>query len=150
MIIKLSRRNLLTLLRQMEECVDAWLIKPGGTYVFVEPDEVHYADRKNGPGPVNSQTEQFIKDLEAALKIVRRGQAQENVKVEANKPQVTIVSSDDWKGLYVNGQLIEESHHIGTDDVLGYLGIPCDVIYPDEAWLEEQGCLPVELSEVKE
>jgi hypothetical protein len=68
----------------------------------------------------------------------------------ANRPQVTIVSGDDWEGLYINGELIEESHHIGVDDVLGYLGIPCDVIYPDQDWLVERGCLPVELSEVKE
>ena len=74
MIVKLSRRNLLTLLHKLEmENSACTIIKPGGTVVTVELDEVHYADRAEGPGPMHPETEQFVADMQAALEIVRRG-----------------------------------------------------------------------------
>jgi len=74
--VVLSRRNLLSLLHKLEMpgsfCT---IIKPDGTAIKVEPDEVHYANRVGGPGTMHADTEQFVADLEEALKIVRRKRA---------------------------------------------------------------------------
>jgi hypothetical protein len=71
MNIILSKRNLLTLLHKLEMPGSACtIIKPGGTVVIAEPDEVHYADR--APGRMHPDTEEFIQDMEEALSIVRR------------------------------------------------------------------------------
>ena len=72
----------------------------------------------------------------------------EIMELDTAKPQVTLVDADDWEGLYINGQLVEEHHHVRTVDVLKHLGILCEVIYPDQAWLEERGSLPMNLAEV--
>lgn len=62
---------------------------------------------------------------------------------------VGFVDCDDWEGLYINGRLIEQSHHIRLDEVLAHLGIKCVCYYPDDAWLEERGDLPENLDDVK-
>lgn len=62
---------------------------------------------------------------------------------------VTIVISNDWEGLYINGELIQESHQIRARDVLDALKIKHDRIICDEQWLEDRGCLPAQLNEVK-
>jgi hypothetical protein len=71
--ITLSRRNLLTLLHKLEmpgsSCT---IVKPGGFVVHAEPDEVHYKDRPEGPGPMHPETEQFVTDMQDALEAVRR------------------------------------------------------------------------------
>jgi hypothetical protein len=72
MLVVLSRRNILSLLHKLEmEGSAQTIVKPGGIAITVEPDEVHYADRADGPGPMHHETEQFVRDMEAALKIVR-------------------------------------------------------------------------------
>jgi hypothetical protein len=73
MIITLSKRNLLSLLHKLEmpgsHCT---IVKPDGTIVVVESDEVHYADRPEGsPGPMHPDTEAFVRDLNEALALVR-------------------------------------------------------------------------------
>jgi len=73
----------------------------------------------------------------------------EIMEFDATKPQVAFVDGDDWEGLYINGKLVEEHHHVRTEDVLRHLGIKCEVIYPDQDWLEERGSLPANLSEVQ-
>ena len=74
--VVLSRRNLLSLLHKLEMpgsfCT---IVKPDGTAIKAEPDEVHYANRVGGPGTMHPDTEQFVADLEEALKIVRRKRA---------------------------------------------------------------------------
>ncbi len=74
--VVLSRRNLLSLLHKVEMpgsfCT---IVKPDGTAIKAEPDEVHYANRVGGPGTMHPDTEQFVADLEEALKIVRRKRA---------------------------------------------------------------------------
>lgn len=70
MVIKLSRRNLLSLLHKLEmtgsKCS---LVKPGGIIIQAETDEVHYADRKEGPGPMHPETETFVSEMQEALEI---------------------------------------------------------------------------------
>lgn len=51
--LKLSRRNLLTLLSKLDrvrngESSQCTIIKPNGTMITAEEDEVHYADRPPG------------------------------------------------------------------------------------------------------
>ena len=74
--VVLSRRNLLSLLHKLEMpgsfCT---IVKPDGTAIKAERDEVHYANRIGGPGTMHPDTEQFVADLEEALKIVRRKRA---------------------------------------------------------------------------
>ncbi len=72
--------------------------------------------------------------------------------VEIHTPKVTVVTivdGDDWEGLYIDGKLIEEHHCVRTESVLQHLGIPCEMIYPDQNWLENRGNLPVRLEDVK-
>lgn len=72
MIVKLSRRNLLALLHKLEMTGSACsIVKPGGIVIGVEPDEVHYADRKEGPGPMHPETEKFIEEMQEALEMTR-------------------------------------------------------------------------------
>lgn len=71
-IVVLSERNLWTLLHKLQMPGSArTLIKPNGTIVVAEPDEVHYDERPEGPGPVHPATEQFIRDVRDALQIVK-------------------------------------------------------------------------------
>ena len=68
----------------------------------------------------------------------------------ATWPTVGYVSADDWKGLYLDGHLVEEGHRLEVDDVLRHLGIECNYRSPDDAWLEERGSLPKNFDEVPE
>jgi hypothetical protein len=67
MQVRLSRRNLLTLLAKLDipgsHCT---LIKPDGTVVVAESDEVHYANRPQ-PGPMSEETEARVAGISAAL-----------------------------------------------------------------------------------
>ena len=67
MEVRLSRRNLLTLLAKLDipgsHCT---LIKPDGTVVVAEPDEVHYANRPR-PGQMSEETEARVAGIAAAL-----------------------------------------------------------------------------------
>lgn len=70
--VKLSRRNILSLLHKLEMKGSACtIVKPDGITITVEPDEVHYQGRD--PGPMHPETEQFLTDMASALEIVRRG-----------------------------------------------------------------------------
>lgn len=69
------------------------------------------------------------------------------------KPEIVLIKADDWEGLYVNGQLEEENHILYAQDILkvlaqlgliDYLSKSCDA-----TWLEDEGELPEQLSEVK-
>jgi hypothetical protein len=106
--VVLSRRNLLSLLHKVEMpgsfCT---IVKPDGTAIKAEPDEVHYANRVGGPGTMHPDTEQFVADLEEALKIVRRkraapsdptvgkaieGRANASRAKEASSPVITVTN----------------------------------------------------------
>jgi hypothetical protein len=68
--VVLSRRNLLALLAKLEipgsECA---IVKPGGIFISVESDEVHYAGRR--PGPMEPTTEKFITTLDDVMAVMR-------------------------------------------------------------------------------
>jgi hypothetical protein len=82
MQVKLSRRNLLSLLHKLEmpgsrrtivkqlDPARSPLAGPGEIAVVVITDEECYADRD--PGEMHPDTEQFVSDLNEALAIVRQ------------------------------------------------------------------------------
>ena len=63
--------------------------------------------------------------------------------------KITIVDGDDWSGLYVNGQLEHEAHRFSAAEVLYVLGIEFEFKRLDDKWIEEVGCLPENISDVK-
>jgi hypothetical protein len=65
-------------------------------------------------------------------------------------PSITFVDGDDWEGLYLDGKLVDEGHHVRLGDIFRHLGIAFNVIYPDMEWLGERGNLPQNLDEVEE
>ena len=71
MQVTLSRRNLLALLHRLEMADSATIIKPSGDIIVAETDEIHYRNRPKGPGRMHPDNEQFVADMEEALKIVR-------------------------------------------------------------------------------
>jgi hypothetical protein len=72
MEVRLSRRNLLTPLAKLDiPGDDCMLMKPDGTVVIAEPDEVHYANRP-GPGPLSDETEARMAGTEAAIEAMRQ------------------------------------------------------------------------------
>jgi hypothetical protein len=58
-------------------------------------------------------------------------------------------SSGDWEGLYVDGVLFSEGHSLSSREVLSAAGIKLEEKNAAEGWLEEQGCLPTKLKDVK-
>lgn len=72
MLVKLSRRNLLTLLAKLEICGSSCtIVKPDGITIVAEPDDVHYADRCE-PGEVTEETDARMTGIAAAIESLRR------------------------------------------------------------------------------
>jgi hypothetical protein len=66
-VVRLSKRNLLTLLAKLEIHGDPRsILKGDGTVVIAEPDEIHY--RNHTPGPMKPETERLVSIFDAALK----------------------------------------------------------------------------------
>lgn len=60
-----------------------------------------------------------------------------------------LVHGDDWEGLYIDGQLQMEGHHIRLEELLKVLGVEMEFIEPDQDWIEEHGRLPDKLTAVR-
>jgi hypothetical protein len=77
--VKLSRRNLLSLLHKLEMEDSAFTIikytDDGMVTLIAEPDEVHYGDRI--PGTMHWETERFVMEMNKALEIVREARSTE-------------------------------------------------------------------------
>ena len=76
------------------------------------------------------------------LRLLREG--------EAVSDKITIVSGDDWEGVYRNGRLVCEGHIVNCYEALRSLGYPVKCVTADQDWLEDNGRLPDRLSEVVE
>jgi hypothetical protein len=63
--------------------------------------------------------------------------------------KITYVRGQDWEGLYIDGELVEEGHSICVEEVVEALGFTCERIMADQEWLEDRGDLPYCLGEVK-
>jgi hypothetical protein len=73
----------------------------------------------------------------------------EIVTIPVSRPKVAFVDGDDWQGVYIDGKLQEQGHHIRIDELLRLLGIDGEQIYADDDWLAKRGGLPPDLDEVK-
>jgi hypothetical protein len=69
-MIRLSQRNLLTLLHGLLNGDSTFIIKPGIGPVTAESDDLCYKDRR--PGRMNPATEAFIEDAEKWLATQRK------------------------------------------------------------------------------
>lgn len=65
--------------------------------------------------------------------------------------EIVVVSFDDWEGLYLNGQKIQDHHHVLDKEE--FLAQHQPFTYRrdegDDAWIVEYGWLPEDLAEVK-
>lgn len=68
---------------------------------------------------------------------------------------LTIISGDDWEGVYKDGKLYVEGHSVQLIDVLDMLkdcgpitSINYKTEYPNMDWLNDMGSLPVNLKDV--
>jgi len=66
------------------------------------------------------------------------------------KDKLIFVGSDDWEGLYINGKLIMEDHHLDVFKILKAIDIKYQYIEADDDWICERGTLPENIKEVKE
>lgn len=63
--------------------------------------------------------------------------------------KITVITGEDWEGLYVNGELVRQGYRVTLKDVLEIFGLSLKVVDCDEDWLGARGGLPAKLSEVK-
>lgn len=63
--------------------------------------------------------------------------------------KITIVTSNDWQGLYADGKLLDEGHYVRLDDALRLLGHDVEGYEIDNEWMENEGGLPNDLKDVK-
>jgi hypothetical protein len=61
---------------------------------------------------------------------------------------IKYILSNDWQGLYLNGELVLEDHSLHPTKVLESLGIKFELLSANEEWLEEQGRFPEKFADV--
>ncbi len=71
------------------------------------------------------------------------------LEVAKKQPRIVLVRADDWRGLYLDGKLVDEGHRVDTIDVLHALGIEATQCWANDEWLNDRGCLPPSLRDVK-
>ena len=66
-------------------------------------------------------------------------------------PKVDIVwSNDGWNGVYIDGECKYQGHSLGYQQVLEALGIEYTDHHAHEEKLEDEGCLPEQLTDLVE
>lgn len=65
---------------------------------------------------------------------------------------MTRVTNDygDWEGIYIDGRLIGQHHHVSIQDVAEALGLKYEDLEVKQAWLEGEGELPIDLGQIPE
>ena len=63
--------------------------------------------------------------------------------------KISIVSGDDWSGIYIDGKLVFQNSELRPSDILKAVGLSCERIYINSSELEEIGELPENLEDVK-
>lgn len=63
-------------------------------------------------------------------------------------PAIVFVSGDDWEGMYLDGELVDEGHSLNVFKVLEKLGLAHEIRDLDSEWIEERGSLPDYLKDV--
>jgi hypothetical protein len=120
----------------------------GGSY-WVEQNEASVWTTPAGPraclGPIRRDNRRITRAGYTATHI----REPEIVSFQAGNPvTVGLVICDDWEGMYLNGKLVTEGHHIRLNEMLRHLGIKCIELHPDDTWLEEGPGLPEDFNEV--
>ena len=69
------------------------------------------------------------------------------------KPTFTVVSgTEEWEGLYVDGELVMEDHSLRVHRLLDYLRnhgyLNIEWKYVEQEWLNDRGNLPTRLEDV--
>jgi hypothetical protein len=68
--------------------------------------------------------------------------------------KIVVLSYDDWKGLYSNGNLVYENHELGIEDLITLCPIETiDIIWVNqtgEDYLLENGLFPKKLDNAKD
>lgn len=62
--------------------------------------------------------------------------------------KVNFVTSSDWEGLYVDGELVLEGHSISAMQVLRALKIAYTSVEADDDWLYDVGRLPEKIEDI--
>ena len=119
------------------------------------------ADRKGNPGEWVAQEIASVWTTKAgatgAISSIRRYARRASFKADPEiviiKPgpttkKITLVRADDWRGLYIDGKLVEEGHRVDTIDVLTRLGIDAEQFWANDEWLCDRGRLPEDLKDV--
>ena len=68
--------------------------------------------------------------------------------VSLSKPEIVLFEGEDWGGIYINGKLAVEGHHVRTSDLIEAMDLQVRHLTYDEAWIETYGSLPDKLSDV--
>lgn len=64
--------------------------------------------------------------------------------------EITRVLCDDWEGVYLNGRLIAQHHHVDLRDVVEALGAEYHFLEVDAQWAQDEGELPIDLGMIPE
>ena len=67
----------------------------------------------------------------------------------AQKPEVTLVRSDDWEGLYIDGKLAVEASSIQYREFAAKADVNLKEVWANEDWLIDLGNFPENIKDVK-
>lgn len=63
-----------------------------------------------------------------------------------------LADGDDWQGLYLNGNLVDEGHRLQLEEVCGYMVVDNPTSFEKRnvnlGWLNEVGLLPPNIDDV--
>lgn len=63
-------------------------------------------------------------------------------------PKITYVIGDDWEGVYLDGKLKAEGHHVTLREFVELLGLEFETVEADDVWLDNMASLPEDLNDV--
>lgn len=61
----------------------------------------------------------------------------------------TFVDGDCWKAIYRDGVLISEGHSFHPRELFEKLEIDCEVVFPNQDWLDDRGNYPDNIRDLK-
>lgn len=62
---------------------------------------------------------------------------------------VYVTNGDDWEGVYKDGKILAQGHHVTADDILRALGHTVEYRDVDYDWLADEGYLPENIEDIK-
>lgn len=64
---------------------------------------------------------------------------------------IVLMNADDWQGLYINGELVEEDHKIDLVDAFDRFDIDSfsslETHCVNQEWIEDAGCFPDDIED---